>query len=346
MAEHANRPGIRGVAAHVGMSVSTVSRALNGYSDVSSDTRRKVERAAGELGYRASFAASSLRTQNTQTVTFMVSKPWTKFVDPFFLGLLDGVELALQARGYALQVVMAREYEKEFEMIRSAVERNRCDGLLFGRTRPVDERIEWLQDRDFPFVTVGRTDKADHDWVEVDHYKIGYQATERLVRLGHDRIAHLTTPLRYTYSNHTLQGYRDALSAHGLSIDPELEAECYLSRRTGADAMTELIARGVGPTAVFCGNDMIAVSAMESMRRFGIRPGTDVAVIGCDDIPVAAYVTPGLTTFRQDLDSLGMRLGRMMVAKLRGDPGPHQELIEAELIPRGTDLPPAEGPAK
>ncbi len=341
MAEHVRRPGIRGVAAHVGLSVSTVSRALNGYPDVSRETRRKVESAAEELGYRASFAASSLRSQNTQTVTFMVSKPWTKFVDPFFLGLLDGVELALQAQGYALQVVMAREFEQEFEIIRSAVERNRCDGLLFGRTRPSDERIEWLQERAFPFVTVGRTDKADHDWVEVDHYGIGFQATERLIRLGHARIAHLATPLRYTYSVHALQGYRDALAAHGLSVDPDLEAECYLSRKTGSDAMTELVTRGVGATAVFCGNDMIAVSAMEAMRRLGIRPGPDVAVIGCDDIPVAAHVAPGLTTFRQDLDSLGMRLGRIMVARLRGAPGPHQELIEAELIPRGTDLPPA-----
>ena len=346
MAEPARRPGIRGVAAHVGMSVSTVSRALNGYPDVSRETRRKVENAAEELGYKASFAASSLRSQNTQTVTFMVSKPWTKFVDPFFLGLLDGVELALQAQGYALQVVMAREFEQEFEIIRSAVERNRCDGLLFGRTRPTDERIEWLQERAFPFVTVGRTDKSDHDWVEVDHYKIGYQATERLIRLGHDRIAHLTTPLRYTYSNHALHGYRKALAAHGISGDPDLEAECYLSRKTGSDALTDLVTRGVGATAVFCGNDMIAVSAMEAMRRLGIRPGVDMAVIGCDDIPVAAHVNPGLTTFRQDLDSLGMRLGRMMIARLQGDRGPHQELIEAELIPRGTDLPPAARVAK
>ena len=346
MRPNARRPGIKGVAAHVGMSVSTVSRALNGYPDVSRETRRKVENAAEELGYRASFAASSLRSQNTQTVTFMVSKPWTKFVDPFFLGLLDGVELALQAKGYALQVVMAREYEKEFEIIRGAVEQNRCDGLLFGRTRPIDERIEWLQKRAFPFVTVGRTDKANHDWVEVDHYKIGYQATERLIGLGHERIAHLTTPLRYTYSNHTLQGYRDALIAHGLACDPDLEIECYLTRMTGEDAMNKLITRGIKITAVFCGNDMIAMSAMAAMRRFGIRPGPDLAVIGCDDIPVAAHFTPGLTTFRQDLDSLGMRLGRMIVARLQGNSDPQQELIEAELIPRGTDLPPGTGSKK
>lgn len=340
MAATVKRQGIKDVAEQTGFSVSTVSRALNGYSDVNLETRRKVERVAERLGYRASFAASSLRSQQTHTVTFMVSKPWTKFVDPFFLSLLDGLELALQAQDYALQVIMAREFESEFEIIRNAVEGNRCDGLLFGRTRPDDERIEWLRERGFPFVTVGRTNRADHDWVDVDHHKIGFQATERMIRLGHTRIAHLATPLRYTYSNHALQGYRDALEAHGILTDPNLEIECYLTRRTGEDAVTELITRGTGATAIFCGNDMIALSAIKAMRRFGVRPGPDMALIGCDDIPVAAHVDPGLTTFRQDLDALGMRLGGMMVAKLNGDEGPHQELIDAQMILRGTDQPP------
>ncbi len=345
MSTTAKRPGIKDVAAQTGLSVSTVSRALNGYADVNRQTRQKVEAAVEQLGYRASFAASSLRSRQTNTVTFMVSKPWTKFVDPFFLSLLDGVELALQAQSYALQIIMAREFDAEFDIIRNAVEGGRCDGLIFGRTRPRDERIEWLKDRGFPFVTVGRTNKADHDWVDVDHFKIGYQATERLIQLGHRRIAHLTTPLRYTYSNHALQGYRAALAAQGIEPDPDLEIECYLSRKTGGDAATELITRGIGATGMFCGNDMIALSAMDSLRQFGIRPGADMAIIGSDDVPVAAHVEPGLTTFRQDLDALGMRLGRMMVAKLKGDAGPHQQLVDAELILRGTDLPPGEGPS-
>ena len=339
MVDTSKRPGIRDVAESVGLSVSTVSRALNGYSDVNKQTRNKIELAAKKLGYRASFAATSLRSSQTQTVTFMVSKPWTKFVDPFFLGLLDGLELVLQARGYDLQVVMARDFDTEIDIVRRAVERNRCDGLLFGRTRPEDERINFLQDRNFPFVTVGRTLHGNHDWVDVDHYEIGRIATERLVRLGHRRIAHLATPLRYTYSLHTLEGYRSALAAAGIENDPGLEAECFLSRRTGGEAMTELIAGGAAPTAVFCGNDMIALSAIEAMRKLGLEPGEDIAVIGCDDIPVAAHMSPGLTTFRQDLDSLGMRLGRSILAKLSGESAPLQNLMHAEIVIRGSDMP-------
>ena len=333
-------PNIRDVAAHVGMSVSTVSRALNGYGDVNAETRKKIEEAAQALGYRASFAASTLRSSQTQTVTFMVSKPWTKFVDPFFLGLLDGIEMVLQAQGYDLQVVMAREFESEIDVIRRTVERNRCDALLFGRTRPEDERIDYLQERGFPFVTIGQTLRNDHDWIDRDHFRIGQVATERLIRLGHRRIAYLSTPYRYTYSGHARDGYRRALEMAGIAHDPALEDECFLSRSTGADAMARLLSSGADPTAVFCGNDMIALSAIEAMRSFGLEPGQDIAVIGCDDMPMAAAARPALTTFSQSLDALGMRMGRMILNKLRGTEETLQDLIEATLIVRDSDMPP------
>jgi LacI family transcriptional regulator len=335
------KTNIRDVAAHLGLSVSTVSRALNGYDDVNSETRRKVQEAAEALGYRASFAAATLRSNQTQTVTFMVSKPWTKFVDPFFLGILDGVEMVLQAQGYDLQVVMAREFDSEIDIIRRTVERNRCDALLFGRTRPDDERIDYLQERDFPFVTIGQTLRNDHDWIDRDHVKIGRTATERLIRLGHTRIAYLSTPYRYTYSHHNREGYRAALEEAGIAFDPALEVECFLSRSTGADAMTRLISAGVNPTAIFCGNDMIAMSAIEAMRSFGIEPGRDIAVIGCDDMPMAAASQPPLTTFSQNLDALGMRMGRMILNRLGGGADRLQELVEATLLVRESDMPPA-----
>lgn len=336
--QNLRKPNIRDVAAAVEMSVSTVSRALNGYSDVSPATRKKVEDAAASLGYRASFAAATLRSNQTQTVTFMVSKPWTKFVDPFFLGLLDGVEMVLQAQGYDLQVVMAREYEQEIEIIRRTVERNRCDGLLFGRTRPEDERIDYLQARDFPFVTIGQTLRNDHDWVDRDHFAMAFAATERLARLGHRRIAYLSTPYRYMYSVRSRDGYRAALERLDIAHDPDLELECFLSRRTGGDAMTELLSRGLDPTAIFCGNDMIAMSAMEAMRTFGLEPGQDIAVIGCDDMPMAAAVRPALTTFSQNLDAIGTRMGRMILARLGGSTERLQQIVDSHLLIRESDM--------
>lgn len=335
------KPNIRDVAAKVGMSVSTVSRALNGYADVNAETRKRVQQTAELLGYRASFAAATLRSHQTHTITFMVSKPWTKFVDPFFLGLLDGVEMMLQARGYDLQVVMAREFDQELDIIRRAVERNRCDGLLFGRTRPEDERIDYLQERGFPFVTIGQTARNDHDWVDRDHFVIARTATERLLRLGHRRIAYFSTPYRYMYSIRARDGYRTALEAAGIAFDPTLEVECFLSQRTGGDAMSALLSRGIEPTALFCGNDMIALSAIEAMRTFGLEPGRDISVIGCDDMPIASAVRPALTSFSQNLDAIGTRMGRMILAKLSGETARMQQVVDSHLICRETDLPPS-----
>lgn len=333
------RRDIRSVAREAGVSVSTVSRALNGYDDVNADTRRRVQEAAEKLGYRASHAASTLRRKQTDTVTFMVSKPWTKFVDPYFLGIIDGLEMALTANGLDLQVTMARDFDSELAVIRRAVERERSDALIFARTRPEDERIDWLQERGLPFLTVGRTLKNTHSFVDRDQVKLGRDAARRLVALGHRKIGHLTTPQRYTYTHLTIQGVKEGLEAAGLAYDPALDVECFLSRKTGEEAVTELYMRGQRPTALICGNDLIAISAMEGLRRLGLRPGEDVALIGCDDIPVAAHVRPALTTFNLDLEALGIKLGRMMVARLGGDTSLQQELVPAPMVIRQSDCP-------
>jgi LacI family transcriptional regulator len=333
------RPGIRSVAEAAGVSVSTVSRALNGYADVNQTTRARIEAVAAALGYHPSYAASMLRTNQTNTVTFMVSKPWTKFVDPYFLGILDGLELALSAQGYDLQVVMARDYEAEIGVIRRVVERNRSDALIFARTRPQDERIDWLEERGFPFVTIGQTQRNSHSFIDRDQRKIGRDTIARLSALGHRRIALLSTPLRYTYSHMTREGWHAGLAEAGLAPDPAMELECFLSRRTGQEAVTELVTSGARPTAIACGNDLIALSAMEGLKRLGLRPGIDVAIIGCDDMPLAAHLRPALTSFSQDLEASGIRLGRMMLKRLSGDLELVQDIVESHLVVRESDCP-------
>jgi LacI family transcriptional regulator len=334
------RGGIRQVARLAGVSISTVSRALNGYADVNVDTRAKVAAAAESLGYRPSWAAAMLRRAETRTVTFMVSKPWTRFMDPYFLGVLDGLEQALSAGGYDLQVVMAREYDREFDTIRRIVASARCDALVFARTRPVDERVDFMKSTGLPFATVGRTIAADHDWIDRDNETMGRMGVERLVALGHRRIALLSAPLRYTYAHQMRAGVRAALRDAAIDPDPALEVECYLSRATGAEAVTQLfVGRRRTPTALLCGNDMIAMSAMEGLTALGLTPGHDIAVIGAEDMPLSAYATPPLTTFSVNLEAMGLRLGRMVLSRLAGEVGPLQELVPSRLVIRASDGP-------
>lgn len=320
------------------MSVSTVSRALNGYSDVNPQTRSKIEATAREIGYTANYAASVLRRQQTRTVTYIASKPWTKFVDPFHLGLFDGLESALQVEGYDLHVVMARDFEGEMKILRRLVEMGRCDGVIFGRTRPSDERVDYLIEREFPFVTLGRTDRNDHDWVDRDHFSIGLTATRRLIELGHTRIATLSTPLCYTYSINAVMGYREALREAGIPHDPAMEAECSPSQ-TGEEVFGELLAAGAKPTAVFCGNDFIATGVMSGASHLGLKPGHDLAVIGCDDVPLSTYLRPALTTFAQDLDTVGATMGEMILSRLDGRRENQGIVVDSFLIGRESDCP-------
>jgi LacI family transcriptional regulator len=215
--------------------------------------------------------------------------------------------------------------------------------VIFARTRLEDERIDWLQARGFPFVAMGQTARNDHSFIDRDQRTMGRQAAQRLAALGHRRVGMLTTPLRYTYSHLMRQGFREGLAEAGL--DPGPEAECFLSRRTGEEVVTELFARGAAPTALFCGNDMIALSAMEGLRRMGLRPGADVALIGCDDMPLSAHLRPALTSFTQDLEAMGIRLGRMVLARLAGETAPQQGFVESRLVLRDSDCPAAPGPA-
>lgn len=145
----------------------------------------------------------------------------------------------------------------------------------------------------------------------------------------------------YTYSRHTLKGIEEGMLAAGYDPGSVRQIECAVGGRTGADAVTELYTRGKMPTALICGNDVIAISAIEGLKRLGLRPGHDVALIGSDDAPISAHVRPALTTFSQDLSAMGLRLGRLVLARLGGDPTIYHEIIKPKLIVRESDCLPS-----
>lgn len=186
---------------------------------------------------------------------------------------------------------------------------------------------------------MGRTLRNSDSFIDRDQVKLGRDAVLRLAALGHKRTGHLTTPLRYMYTHLTAQGFKKGLEQAGLQYDPSLDVECFMSRNIGEEAVTELYMRGHKLTALVYDNDLIAISAMDGLRRLALRPGEDVALIGCNDIPIAAHVRPALTTFSIDLEALGILLGRMVIAKLNGETGPLQELIPAPMVLRQSDCP-------
>jgi LacI family transcriptional regulator len=323
------------------LSVSTVSKALNNREDVSPATRRRVLDAAEQFGFCPDPAARRLRRQASDTIAFVVSAPQTSFAHPFFLEMLIGVNDALDESGYQVIVASARTVEAEIDLFKRLVERQRVDGLLFGRTRRHDERIAYLLERDIPFVAFGRSETSnDYPYVDIDHHVLGRAGCGRLISLGHRRIALLHAPDYLMFSHLECLGYREALRAAGIPFDKDLCVETAISEEGGALAARRLLELADPPTAILCGHDLIAIGVMRAIAESGKTPGRDIAVIGGDNHPFSCYVQPALTTFSADTHRAGKRMAEMLVERLAGKPAQAlQEIWAPELITRASDGP-------
>lgn len=333
---------IKEFAAHLKLSVSTVSKAMNGRADVSRETRERVLKAAAELGFSPDPAGRRLRRQSSDTIGFVISAPQTQFAHPFFLNMLSGVDEALEGTNFQVIIASGRTVESEIDVFRRLVEKQRVDGLLFGRTRRHDERIEYLLERDIPFVTFGRSESSsDFSFVDIDYTVVGRDGCARFVALGHRRIALVHSPEYLMFSYFQRLGYEDALRAAGIAIDPDLCVEEAMTEEGGLRAARRLLALPNPPTAFVCGHDMVAVGVMRAIAEAGKQVGQDIGVIGGDDHPVGRLIAPPLTTFSAETNRIGKRMVEMLLARFEGaDPRTLQEIWTPELILRSSDGPP------
>ena len=332
------RVNIVELARHLGLAVSTVSKALNARPDVSEATRLRVMAAANELGFSPDPSARRLRKGASESVGFVLSPPQSHFAHPFFLDLLMGIEQELAKTSLQLVIVSGRSVENEVESFRRLVEQQRVDALMFGRTRRDDPRIRFLQERAVPFVAFGRSETGNpFPFVDIDRTVAGRNGTARFIGLGHRRIGLLATPDYLMLSQHLRDGYRAALKAAELPFDPALVVESALDEEGGLAAARQLLALDNPPTAIMCGHDLIASGAMRAIAEAGKRPGADVAVIGCDNHLLGPYLSPPLTTFTAPAMEAGQRMVQLLLALLDGRPAETlQEVWSPELILRSS----------
>jgi LacI family transcriptional regulator len=333
---------LKELAQRLGLSMTTVSRALNGYSDVSAATRQRVVAAAQRYGYTPNAIARKLSSGRAGAAGVVLPMPAGHFADPFFLELLVGIGETLRRSKLDLIVTAAPAGEEEIEAYRHLVEGRRVDGLIVGRIRSQDERLAYLKARRFPFVCHGRAaGRADYAYLDVDGRSGFIKATERLLELGHRRIGLINAREEYNFARLRREGYLAALEAAGLAPDPALILSVEMCELEGEAAARALLALPDAPTALLCGNDLLAMGAIKGVKASDSLVGRDVSVIGYDDLPFAAYTEPPLTTLRQPIRESGARLAEMLLARLAGTPGSQlQEIWQPELILRGSDGPP------
>jgi LacI family transcriptional regulator len=333
---------LKDIAYELGISVTTVSRALAGYSDVADETRERVRQAAADLGYQPNLTARRLQKQRTDTIGFILPTAGPRFSDPFFSEFLAGIGNEAGGRDYDLLVsTHAPDSPGERQAYERAARGGWLDGLIVVRTREDDSRIELLYQSNFPFVAFGRTDNHnDFAYVDEDSAAGMRQLVEHLVQRGHRRIAFITPPGGLMFGRHRLQGYRDCMRQHDLVIRPEWIVEGDMTQQGGAEAVERLFSVAEPPTAVIGGNDLMAIGAMNRLQQLGFRVGADVAVGGFDDIPLAAYTNPALTTLHQPIYDIGRLTCAMLIDLINGrkPASPHILLTPKLIIRQSSDF--------
>ena len=340
--------GIRDVARHLGFSVSTVSRAMNGRADVSAATRTLVREASLALGYAPDQSGRSLRQGATDTValTMRTDIGRTMMGETFFLGLCEGLQPALAEHGLDLVILPCGSAAEQERYLRRAVARRLADGFIISDTQRIDSRIDFLIGRGVPFVALGRSlSGGSHSWLDLDVADVAEQAVARLASLGHHRIA-LGTMQREVNQAHIFEhAYHAAMCAHGLRCDPALVVRVPDAPEGGCDLADALLAMADRPTAVVLLQETMAIGLYRRLRDAGLRPGHDLAVVGFRENRVTEHLTPALTCFRVSLRDYGARLGTMIMDRIKAGSGlpspPTQDLWALTLSPGGSDLPPA-----
>lgn len=329
---------LRILSARLGLSTTTVSRALAGYDDVSPATRERVREAAQEFGYVPNRTAQRLKAGRSELVALVLPAGLVESADPFYAALMAAIGQALAAYDHDLLVTAAPAGSDEVATLRRLVDGRRVDGVILPRPRLADARARFLLERRFPFVTLGRTDLGEpHFALDVDGALAFRLAVERLVGLGHRRIAMIGGPAELTLSLHRAQGYREGLAGAGIAHDPALTVEGDLTERGGERAASLLLDRD--PTALVCVNDRTAMGALQALKARGLVPGRDVSVISYDNVPASAFCDPPLTTIHRPIGTLGARLAALLLDAIRGgEPGP-PEILEPTLVVRGSDGP-------
>ncbi len=328
---------IRDVAKHAGVSVGTVSNVLNGNSVVREETRRRVLEAIEALNFHPSAAARSLNTQRTNTIGMVRTelRPNTPHIvsDPFVLDLIDGISSAAIDSSTGLTFWTIPVGTEEMDLYKRLVQGRQVDGFILFAVRQDDPRIAYLTQADFPFVVFGHNGMDDTNWIDVDG-AVGIElAVKCLAEYGHQRIGYIAPPAEQHLMHQRWAGFSQGMKAHGLNIDPDLVFEGDFSEHSGQLGTHYLLDQSSPPTAIICNNDRMAFGAMRAIQARGLVVGQDVSVIGFDDITLARYTHPPLTTLHQPVREIGQMLFTLLQAVLAGESTEHLSgrLIEPTL---------------
>ncbi len=352
--EAAPAQGIRDLAARLGISIGTVSRALNGRPDVNPETRQRVIDAAREVGYVPQQSGRNLRKGTTRNVGLLWEIPWGReaYGEPFFLALFGGMQEVLALHDYDLVVMIDQPNSASaggdaLARLRRIVQRRQVDALVLPWTRAEDPRLDYLAGTGVPFVALGRSlSGGPHPWIDLDFEAAASLATERLLRGGHRRIALGVPADNLMQKTFFVAGYRTALEAAGIEFDETLIVQGAATPAGGYEIATKVLGLEPRATAIVVIDSNMAVGIYRRLAESGLHGGRDIAIIGgVHDTPMTQFLVPALTCFSLETAALGRRLAEVLLARLNHGEYGSGELWPLHLIERQSDRAPPKASA-
>jgi LacI family transcriptional regulator len=329
---------IREVAKRLNLSITTVSRALDGYDDVAEETRQLVIRTAREMGYTPNRAARQLRRKKAETIGFILPATAQRIAEPFFMEFIAGLGDELAVHGYDLLVANATTAESERDLYHRWVDSKKVDGLIISRVCVQDWRVQLLSDRKVQFAALERSsDPAEYPSIQVDGAEGYIKLINHLHDMGFRRMAFIGGPTQLVNHVNRLAWVRQAVSRLGLEIDPAHVVSADLTSMGGYQSAKALLASPTPPDAILCINDETAFGALHAAHEQGLSIGHEIGIAGFDGTQESLHTEPPLTTLDIPVYDIARDLVRMVLKTLAGEALTESHMkIMPELLVRGS----------
>lgn len=336
------------IAASAGVTPMTVSRVVNGNGYVSAETREKVLHAVSAMNYRRNGLARGLKRQRTDTIGLVLGD----IANPFAAELARAVREVMSGRGYNVFICVSEHSAREDIAAFESLADHRVDGVIVATraNKPGNDRLAEMIEGGIPVVLIGRDFRHPNaDLIAADNLRGGYDATTHLIALGHKNIGFIGVTPTSGVGLRRYHGYLEAMREHGLKVDERHivgraddgdQWPGYSTETMGYEWMKKLLSLRKRPTAVFARNDFTAVGAMSAAKEAGLKIPQDVAIVGYDDVPLAAHTTPPLTTVRQPTREQGRIAAEALLRRMESAETPAREerVMPCELVVRASTL--------
>lgn len=321
---------IKDVAKFANVAPSTVSRVIADNPRISEKTKKRVREAMEELGYHPNFIARSLASQSTEVIGLVMPGSADKiFQNPFFSNILRGLSESAHEKNYALQMTTGKTVDEIYENVVHMVQGGRVDGLILLNSRTDDKIMEYLRMRDFPFVVIGKPYKHEEEITHVDNdnFRASKEATEYLLKHGHERIAFIGGDLSLVVTIERLLGYEKALRHAGIELNNQYVIHEEFLREGGREAISELLKLSDHPTALVVADDLMALGVLNTLAELNISVPEDISIVSFNNVLLAEIANPQLTSVDINIFALGYEAAKNLILKINNSNEPVKRII-------------------